>query len=213
MDVIGTSSAVIAGTAIIENNSSAGLAVRSSSAALIYSSGLLEVRGSTGKGNGIEVYDNSNLTIHGSLSSESNIGSAGAGIWVERSSNVTLRGNNLSAEIKNNSGAGIWIEQHANVRLGDGTSIHDNSSDGINIRGNSNLKASNIYIEKNSGWGIRADEGSNIDCRNSTIITNGGGDISLDFGAHAKLSGNTFSIPPQITCDSSAMARGDYVCP
>jgi hypothetical protein len=68
-------------------------------------------------------------------------------------------------------------------------------------------------VKHNKRAGFKVDNGASISLGQNSdkaIITDNGTDMDLSFGARATLQGNTIGT---ITCEKSAMIRGDTVCP
>ena len=163
---------------------------------------------------GFQVGSMSYAEITGSLSVE-NSGNWGifaninSGIYIDDPARVTV--SNTAGD-----GVGILIVENSFVNAQGGLlTVEDNDGSGIVATRSSGFMTGteiSINIRNNGGRGILADDGSTVNCNNATITGNTGGDVLLSFGSRATLNGNTIGSLP-ISCDGTALSRGDHVCP
>ena len=159
----------------------------------------------------INIYDNSTFWARGGTFDIQNAN--GNGIVVSDESHLVMvsRGIGLNTTLQNNLYSAISV-QNSTARLHE-VIINNNSDHGIALYGHSYCQINDASITSNTGYGIWADNGSNLDVSDSTITGNNGTnhDVFLGFGSQSTITGGT--IDGGLDCDSSALSRGDTVCP
>ena len=208
--IFGSSNLSISGgtNLILEQNGDSGLKVIGSTASNYRNSAISSKNNSRF---GILVAQNASFDNYATLTIENN---ANIGLQIYNSAHVEI--NSPSAvSVTGNSGPGFYIGNGSVLNAWGGSLLVEyNSGDGIEMVRASKIRlgplSSSIQIRNNNGRGIFADDGSTAECTDATITGNTPNDVVLSFGSRASLYGGTIGT---ISCDGTALSRGDHLCP
>lgn len=172
------SGAVLQGTIISSNNTSAGLSVQQTSSVLLAAGSTVTVNNNTG--NGVNVKESSSLLSHGSQLTAN--GNQNDGVVVMTNSSANLNSTE-SWFIENGDRRGMIVfgSSHCNISAASTLEIRNNKERGLYILNSSSLYAEGLITvtgtTRNEGFGVFVSQNSTLTLIGSTVlIENNSGD-------------------------------------
>jgi hypothetical protein len=186
----------------VDGNARGGILMLGASRAL--------VRDSTFDGNGVSdgigVWENSSLTLGGTVSAD---GNDRAGILASDSSSVAQDFGGVQITANGNGFVGVTLQLGAQLATGPTIQADGNGAFGVLLYFDVMFTAPLTATQNDVGLWLEA---ATMETLNSDIQGNFSGDVFLDFGSIASFFGGNNTVG-SIDCGDGVLTRGDVSCP